>query len=190
MTRYFLFDCETGGLDETTDSLLTLYGVVLNKDLTVLDEIDLMIKPDDGRYSVNIEALKINKINLLSHDETAIRYSDARTKLQNFLFKATLGDNKALVPAGHNVNLDINFLKIMLPDYKQFLSHRVLDTGTLGQFLRLCDIIPESNRGSLSELCTHFGIDPSGAHNAKNDVLMTHKLLLKLRGMGMRLTTT
>ena len=78
--KYFLFDCETGGLDPSF-SLLTLSGVVLNQQYEVLDSIDLAIKPSSGRYVLSSKAMEINKINIATHDAVAITESEAAVEL-------------------------------------------------------------------------------------------------------------
>lgn len=184
MKRFFLFDCETGGLEEREVSLLTLYGMILDEKLEKLATIDLKIRPPNGRYVVDIDALKVNKIDLLKHDAEAIPELEAGKKLRDFLFR-NCPTNGRLIPSGHNINLDVRFAQKLVPDWKAFCAHRWLDTSTLGQALQLLGKIPGDNNGSLAKLCLHYGIDPSGNHDAKVDAEMTY-LLLKamLQDMG------
>ena len=63
--QYFIVDAETGGKYAKEHSLLTLYGQILNKNLNVVDEIDLVVKPDDGIYRISADALETNKIDLI-----------------------------------------------------------------------------------------------------------------------------
>lgn len=184
MRRYFLFDCETGGLDETSTSLLTLYAKVLDSKLGELGTLDLKIKPSDGRYHLDVEAMNINKINILEHDKVAVTQQEASKQLRDFLFRHSPSDGK-LIPTGHNINLDVRFVSRLLPDWRIFCSHRWLDTSSIGQFYQLLGKIPETNSGSLAQLCLHFGIDSSKNHDAKADVEMSHLLLQAMAKEGL-----
>lgn len=183
--RYFLFDTETGGLEASKHSLLSFYGLALNQNLDVTGTIDLLIKPDDGVYHVDIEALKVNKINLLEHDKVAMRESEAGNKLWAFLWEQfSYNNEQKLIPAGHNIGrLDIPMGEKLIgfDKWNKFFVQRTLDTGTIGQLLLCQGKIPETNKGSLVELCDHYGIPSVGAHNAKNDVEMCRKLLVAMR---------
>jgi DNA polymerase III alpha subunit (gram-positive type) len=176
MKRFFLFDVETGGFEEKEVSFLTLHGMVLDEKLEKLNAIDLKIRPPNGRYVVDIEALKVNKIDLLKHDAEAIPELEAGQKLRDFLFR-NCPTNGKLIPSGHNINLDVRFAQKLVPDWETFCAHRWLDTSSLGQALQLLGKIPKDNNGSLAKLCIHYGIDPLGNHNAKADAEMTHALL-------------
>lgn len=174
--RFFLFDVETGGFEEKEVSFLTLYGMILDENLEKLNAIDLKIRPPNGRYVVDIDALKVNKIDLLKHDAEAIPQCDAAMKLRDFLFQ-NCPTNTRLIPSGHNIRLDVRFAQRLVPDWEFFCAHRWLDTSTLGQALQLVGKIPDDNNGSLVKLCLHYGIDSSGNHDAKADAEMTHALL-------------
>jgi DNA polymerase III epsilon subunit-like protein len=176
MKRFFLFDCETGGLEAEEFPLLTLYGMILDEKLEKLADIDLKVKPANGRYVVNIEAIKINKIDLLKHDTEAIEENEASMKLRNFLFQ-NCPTNGRLIPTGHNINLNVRLASKLVPDWKVFCDHKQLDTSSLGQALQLAGKIPGDNDGSLAKLCLHYGINPNGNHDAKADVEMTYLLL-------------
>lgn len=183
MRKYFLFDTETGGLDAKTISLLSFFGLVLDQDLTPIDTIDLVIRPDDGIYHLDIEAMKVNRINILDHHEKTITECEAGKALQNFLFKHTAAISPrpfTLIPTGHNIGrLDIPMGERLVgfDNWDRSMSRRTLDTGTIAQFLMLQGILPETNNCSLRQLCEHYKIDYSGAHNAKSDVYITLEVL-------------
>lgn len=185
MRRYFLFDTETGGLDATKHSLLSFYGLILNQHLEKTGVIDLLVKPDDGVYHVDIEALKVNKIDLIEHDKVAIPESVAGEQLKAFLWQHfSFNNEQKLIPAGHNIGrLDIPMGERLIGfgTWNQFFVQRTLDTGTLGQMLIAQGKIPETNKGSLVELCDQYSVNFEGAHNAKNDVEMCRKLLVAMK---------
>jgi DNA polymerase III alpha subunit (gram-positive type) len=183
MRKYFLFDTETGGLEAEKVSILSLFGMVLDNKLNIVDSIDLVIKPNDGRYVLDIQAMNVNKINILEHDKIAISEYEAGRRLNNFLFKHVgIWSEKPnrLIPAGHNIGgLDIPMgMRLVGTDnWRRLVSYRLLDTGNIGQFLVLQGILPENNSCSLRDLCEHYKIDYTGAHDAKQDALMTLEVL-------------
>ena len=180
MKRYFLFDTETGGLHAKEVSLLSFFGLILDKNFKVLDDINLLIRPDDGRYRLDIDAMKVNKIDILKHHELAIPQTEAAKKLKEFLWRNVGYSNEKLIPTGHNIGrLDIPMGERLLgfDEWNRRFAHRTVDTGTIAQFLVLRGTLPETNNCSLGQLCEHYKIDYTGAHDAKRDVFMTLEVL-------------
>src|SRR5690606_25809510 len=97
-------DVETGGTVVGKHSLLTLYICVINEEFQVIDELDLKLKPDDGNYVVDREALEINGINLDEHDKdpATVTYSVGRRMFLEFCKRHMTG-RRTLRPAGHNI---------------------------------------------------------------------------------------
>ena len=185
MERYIAFDCETGGLS-TNCSLLTAYFVILEADLTtVVGELDLKIKPNVGeQYVVSAEALGINKINLVEHEKTAITLNQAKTEFYNFLTKNNMDDKIKYIPVGHNVSFDIGFLKEKLltaGNWNKLVSYRQMDTGVVGQFLKMTGNMHKDVSGSLGSMCEYFGVPLTDAHNARADTIATVKVLRKMK---------
>jgi len=184
--KYFLFDCETGGVNSKT-SLLTLFGMILDHKLEVLDKIDLKIRPDNGLYVVGASGLATNKINIPEHDKVAINKTVAAKQFYDFCSKHTIGSDAKdrLIPVGHNQAFDIRFIKKnLLPannvegdNWKTFFSYRQLDTASIAQALILAKKLPEDLECSLSSLANYFKLDYSGAHEAEFDVELTLKIL-------------
>ena len=56
----FCIDTETGDLDPKKGDILTLYMAVTDDNFTVLDGLDLKLKPNDRLPVANAEALKVN----------------------------------------------------------------------------------------------------------------------------------
>jgi DNA polymerase III epsilon subunit-like protein len=170
---YIALDVETGGIGEDK-SLLTAYLAILDQNLDVLDELDLLTKPDDGTYVVQGEALRINGIDLAKHDLAAMSCKDASTKLYEFLNKNNPGGAIKLIPVGHNVAFDIKFLcahTLSKKSWDKFCGYRTLDTGTISMFLMKTGKIPEMS-ASLGSLAKYCGIEFE-AHTAKGDTLAT-----------------
>lgn len=180
--KYLAIDNETGGLGDNV-SLLTTYLAVLDKDLRILDELYLEIKPEDGVYRIEPQALAINKIDLVIHDKTAETKSIAGQKLFKFLRTNSADGADKLIPFGHNVIFDVISLHKELlnrPTFEKFTSYRKLDTAVIAQFLKLAGKIPDEVSGSLSSLAKFFGITNKQAHNAREDVVVTIEVLKSL----------
>lgn len=180
--KYIALDCETGGV--TTDkSLLTVCFIVYDERFNRLDTLNLAIKPDDGEYRVTAEALKINHIDLATHDQTAITQSKAGGALREFLKKHSEDGKVKLIPVGHNVYFDLVFIWDNLLgklEFQKYTSYRILDTGVVGQFLKTCGFIPDSVSGSLQSFVKHYGGQVIDAHTAEGDTLMTVDVLVAM----------
>lgn len=183
MTYYFLCDTETGGLDETKVSLLTVFGYVLDENLNVVDKIDLAIKPNSGLYFLQAAALEINKINIAEHDKVAITETNAANALLIFLNKY-----KKLVFAGHNPDFDKRFLKVLFKNrtgspyissltWEDLFSSKTLDTAANAQLMKLTGHLPKSNDGSLAQLCQYYKIAQPASHTSQGDVESTLTVL-------------
>ena len=83
--KYIACDTETGGLDCNENSLLSFYASFLNENLEQVDELDLLLIPDNGIMRINAEALAYNKMDLQAHIKKAIKYNEAKNKLLNKL---------------------------------------------------------------------------------------------------------
>ena len=178
-TKYFLFDCETGGGRDKDVSLLTLYGVLLDEKLNVLDSIDLYVAPKDGVYHVEAEGLKKNGISLIEHNIRAKAEPDAASEFRNFVLKHYDFHNQdTLIPAGHNVDFDIAFANKLLPQFHwdRFFSKRTLDTASIARFLQLGGRFDVKNP-TLENLSGHFGIPYVNEHTAEGDVKITLEVL-------------
>lgn len=182
---YVTLDLETGGIG-TECSILTAYFGFLDKNLLLLDGLDLSIKPNDGApYVVQAGGLAVNGIDLIAHDKVAITESSAATILMESLKRHSKNGKVKLIPIGHNVQFDILFIYEKLLSKKHFdmyVSYRKLDTGTIAQFFKLCGFIPQDKSGSLGYLAELFGVDfKTKAHNAESDAMMCVEILLKMR---------
>lgn len=181
MNKYIALDTETGGITLDT-SLLTAYFVVLDEKFKVVDELNLVVKPDDGNYVVNAQALNVNKINLVEHDKVALPYKAAKPFLYKFLELNYQGEK--LIPIGHGLAFDIVRLKqdlIGQGSWENFVSYRTLDTSIVAQFLRAAGLFPDDVSGSLGSLVSYFKLPPVGdMHDARVDTLQTVSVLQAL----------
>jgi DNA polymerase III epsilon subunit-like protein len=180
MSQLFLpFDTETGGLDPKLADLLTVYMAVMDENFKILDEVDLKVKPDDGRLPIcEAGALKVNKIDVAKHlaDPETITYSEAKIKILTMLKKhlKKTGRYSNLVPLGHNVPFDVGFLQHhILPkdEWDKIIHYRTIDTSPIVGFFKDCGWFPRE-LGSLGSVVEYLGVPKRPAHNAKEDTLM------------------
>lgn len=182
-SSYLIFDTETGGIG-LEKSLLTAYFLVTDHKFNTISDLYLYVKPDDGIYRVEAEALDINLINLREHNKIAIPYKKAGTNLYKFLDDAYKLTNKnRFIPVGHGMSGDFDHIFDKLigrSTWETFVSYRRLDTSVATQFLKSCGSLPDSISGSLESLAKYFNVVQGQQHDAKSDVLMTRDVLKEL----------
>lgn len=192
MNKYIALDTETGGIGEET-SLLTAYFSILDENLEQTDELYLELRPADGVYKVKGDAMKINGIDLVKHDESAISYKEGGTKLYDFLSwrkpaKKELDTDKnagKLIALGQNVKFDI--LKITnnlihTDSWHQFVSYRTLDTAVIAGFLIDAGKLPPTINAGLASMAEYFGVGAQSEfdHDARHDTKLTIAVYKKL----------
>lgn len=180
---YIGIDNETGGIGADKVSLLSSYFAIYDKDLKLVADLDLYVKPNDGIYKVESRALEINKINLINHDAAALTYSEAGQILVKWLKQHSNNGAIKLIPIGHNVAFDIAFIHAQLVSratFEQYTSYRKIDTGAIGQFLKFSGILPDSNLGGLDALADYYGVFQTAKHTGKGDVETTVEILRRM----------
>ena len=185
MIRYLHLDCEMGGR-ELKYSLLTAYFMVTDENMTVLGDLSLQLKPDDGDYILSGQGMGVNGINLQEHDKVALPYKQAKPLLFDFLKRMAKGGH--LVPVGHGVRGDIDHVidkLISRGSWEQHCSYHFVDTSVVLQFLRACGKMPMDTDGSVSALATHFGIEITGQlHDCRYDTQLTAAVYQKMIELG------
>lgn len=174
MPVYLAFDVEAGGI-HTGFSLLSAYFAVLDKDLNIMGDLNLLIKPDDGVYILSAGGMKVNKIDIVEHDKHAITYKEAATAIYDFIKKWSANGANKLIPLGHNVSFDISFVvakTLSKKSWDQFVGYRTMDTTTLSLALIQTGKLPLQNAG-LEVLAKHFNAPTFEAHTAKGDTHAT-----------------
>jgi len=174
--NYFIVDTDTGGRSKEC-SLLSLYGEVLDRSFTVIDTIDLKIKPDNGIYHFTAEAMAINKINIGEHEAVSLTRTQASAKFCSFISKHAISSK--LVTMGHNVRFDVKFAKThLLPEWDRYFSYRLIDTSSIAQFLQESGKLDRNIDCSLDSLIEAYAIKlPEGErHTAKFDAQTTLKV--------------
>jgi hypothetical protein len=184
---YLVLDGEFGGIG-TKFSFLTAHFIFVRYDgvsYTILDRLDLKMKPNDNVYVVTAEAMAINKIDLVSHDAIAITYKSAGTELYNFLMrcltKVDVLSADRIIAVGHNVAGDIAQILdklVSLQSWEKFVSYHAIDTICIAQWLRSIGKIPSDQRIGLAALRDGLGIDCIGDdHTAQYDAELNLELL-------------
>lgn len=181
VSKYICFDCETTGLEQNCN-LLTLCLVILDNNLNQIDMLNISLKQDDG-YTIFPEALVINKINLIEHHNNSTTLSESRIKLFNFLNLNKTFFN--LIPIGHNIKFDIDFIKksglLTELEYNNYISYNFIDTITIAQFLKLSGKLHPKQSISLVNLCKidklNLQTDKTQEHSSEYDTKMTVLLL-------------
>ena len=104
---YIVVDVETGGLDVFRHRLLTIGIVFLDRDLDIVEEVEIPVK-DSMKYVIDVEALGVNKLN----PKEIMKIGWSRSEVVNFLErKRKEYDISQFVIAGWNVSFDVGFLK-------------------------------------------------------------------------------
>lgn len=187
---YLAGDCESGGLS-TDQDLLTLYLAIVDEDLKVLEELDLKLKPNDGRLPVaEAGALKVNGIDLHKHlaDPETITYGDAKTKIVAMIKKylKKKGRYSNIRPLFYNASFDIGFIQAhVLPfeEWDSLISYNVVDPKVVVNFLKDSGWLPP-DLGTLVSVVKHFNVSMQGsAHTAKVDTLATLEVYKKILEM-------
>lgn len=175
---YLAMDSETGGLEPTVEDMLTFYCAIVTTDWKIVEELDLKLKPNDGRLPIaHAKALAVNKIDLKVHleDPTTITYEEASKKILEFTNKYRKpGRYSNITPLGHNVTFDLNFTwRYLIPKYEweKIMHYGIADTKSDTDALKRWGFLPPSC-GTLGSLVDHFNIPKRNAHNAKEDTLM------------------
>jgi len=184
---YIVLDCEMGSVD-LEYSLLSVYLMVIDENFQKIDELNLLTMPDDGKFIVQGEAMGVNKIDLYAHSLKAKTYKETGTILYKWLDKLTGDGKEKLIPIGHGIQGDIKFIQrylISRGSWEKFISYRTLDTSSVCQFLKSCNMFPESVSGSLISLAKHFeiAINENETHTAEYDAQLTFQVFMKLRNL-------
>lgn len=180
--NYIVFDCETGGLDETKNPITQYAAIILDgKNLKEIDRWETFVKPYNG---LTIEQAAL--------DKTMVSMSDINSGISVKEFVKTATEFWSLhrvktkykeagypVPVGHNIPFDIRMLNYALELQK---------VGTVTDYMQQCfiDTLPLSKLAfgilgnekiNLGVSCERAKIKLTDAHGAMNDVEATAELL-------------
>lgn len=187
--HYLSLDIEKGGVSEEC-SLLTLYMCVCNDQFKILDELDLSCKPDNELYTITVQGMFVNQIDLQEHDKIAIKYKECKPLVYNFLQRNYKRDSTLLLPFGQGIGGDIKTLQRLLiseGSWEQFCSHASVDLLSLTKACQILGYIPWDQSLALSAICDwlKIPININMIHTAKYDTqlnILLMKKLLKILG--------
>lgn len=185
MSKLLVIDTETGGLDPTTHSILSV-GAIVWEDGKLGDSFEVYVL--EPTLQVDNKAMEINRISLPWLQQHGLSPVDAVNQFVDFIgrnFKEYQDKGDKIPVAGHNVNFDVGFLKRLFSlankDYERVFSHRVLDTAGILRFLSLAGKISIHGAGSTAAF-DYFNINISSSerHTSLADARATGQLLTKL----------
>ena len=153
---FVCLDCETTGLETSTDQIIEIALVRFNFD-GVLDSFETLIDP----------LVPIPEASMAIHHITDAMVRD-KPKIQELLPRIFAFIGSSII-VGHGITTDIAFIcsaakKHLVPC--KLASHTYIDT------LRMARVYGESPTNSLEKLRQHFNISEEGAHRAMNDVVV------------------
>jgi DNA polymerase III epsilon subunit-like protein len=179
--RLLVLDTETGGLDSSRFSILSLGAVIWDKG-ALGQEIDLPIA--EMSLVTDPQSLAINQIDPQRHLLTAIPVDQAIARFIGYLkdnFPA-LAHGEKITLVGHNVTFDIGFLRRFFRlgnmRFEDYFSHRTVDTATILKFLMLAGRVNLDSPSSTAAF-NYFGVKISQRqrHTALADARATAELL-------------
>ena len=154
--KILVIDTETGGLDSSEHSLLSIAGVALDiKNSTVHEIFNILVR--EPYLCVQKEAMEVNKINLNEIIQNGISPTQAVEEIVNSINKE-FPFGKPVVLGGHNVSFDVSFLKRLFRlashsyNIKQIFSHRTVDTASIVQFLQMSESADKERSPNLDFL--------------------------------------
>ena len=180
LPKYLFLDTETSGIDPLNSELLTaafiLYDAAGVKELA---RLSLKCKPSSGIFRVTPRAMEVNKINLSSHELSALSYNSCQEVLFNWL-RDKAGGNKLTI-IGHRTDFDLGFLKTHLFDLlslKSHISRRYEDTSVIASFLGI-------QFKDLKDLSVQLRIPSIDLvmHTAEGDAELTARCYFKMQEM-------
>ena len=160
------------------NSILTLNMSIIDDNFDIAESLNLKLKPDpiEGRslYTVDAEAMEVNKIDLAKHDAEAITYKQSKTIIYEWL-EQMYEEYGFLTPFGNCIQGDIDSiiaLTITKNSWNNFVSYNPIELLSIGNFLKFAGKIPEDQSLSLSKLAEFLGvkIDTNLVHSAEYDV--------------------
>lgn len=191
MSNVFVcLDSETGGLIPSAADLLTLYIGMFDENFKLLEELDLKLKPNDGRLPIaEAGALRVNGINIREHLENpeTVTYAEANKKISEMLKRhlQKKGRYSNLIPMAYNYDFDCKWVQHhVLPEseWNSLLHYGKIDPKMCVDFLKNCGWFPP-DLGTLVSAVEYFQIPKRNAHSAKDDTLMmvdVYKAILNL----------
>jgi len=181
-SNYIVFDCETGGLDETKNPITQYAAIILDgKTLKEIDRWETFVKPY-ADLVIEQEALNRTMVSM-SDINSGLSVKDFITTAIEFWevhrIKSKNREMGRLIPVGHNVTFDIRMLNWALNFcnkhlFEEWMYPNFIDTLVLA---KLSFGITGEEKINLGASCDRAKIRITDAHGAMNDVEATADLL-------------
>lgn len=177
---YCIYDCETGGLDETHNPITQYACVVLDyKTLKEVDRFETFVKPYNNLI-IEREALEHTMVTM-SDVRRGISVEDFVGVLFEFnrlhQAKGKYKDAGRLVPVGHNIPFDNRFLtyacRLCKKNYYELVHENFIDTFPLA---KLTWGLKGDEKLNLTACTERAKLKLTDAHGAMNDVEATADL--------------
>jgi len=175
--RFVVLDCETTGLNPTTDRIITIGAVgIEGAEIVIRDSFEALLKIASNTGAVTVHGV--------TRDEARAGMEEPQA-LESFLDYLKDG-----VIVGHHIGHDIASLDAGYERHWGFhLQNRCVDTMYLA--LHLQDAGAFSDRRpqrhfTLDALCSIFGVEPHGRHTAVGDAFLTAQVFLRLRALTLK----
>lgn len=176
-----VIDTETTGLDSELNSILSICANLYDSDRKLISSYYAECTSEDTK--IDLAALKVNRYSLAKISS----FKSEKEIMYNFCdWLLSLPAKQEVVLCGHNVHFDIGFIKNRLRKYNisgfdQAVSHRVIDTASIGRFLSLSGHL-QDQKVSLQNLAITLEVeyDKLKHHQADYDVELTAKVLFKM----------
>ena len=175
--RFVVLDCETTGLNPSTDRIITIGAVgVVNAEIQLADSFEALIKVEQNTSAVTVHGV--------TRDESlsGLEESDALAAFLDFL--------KDGVIVGHHIGHDIGALNAGYERHWGFgLANRDVDTMDLTLHLERDGAFhgrPPIRHFTLDALCEMFSVVPYDRHTACGDAFITAQIFLRLLRLASR----
>lgn len=176
-----VIDTETGGLDPSQHSLLTV-ALIVTRNLEIIASKEWHLKHED--YRTTERALEINGIDIEAHDASATPATVAISDMLDFMNHHRLPEER-IVLIGQNTIFDKQFLEAAVEQsghmerYRSIVSQRYIDLMSITAFLNLSGHIKTDNLG-LDAVISSLDIQREQRHSALGDARMTLKALVEM----------
>lgn len=186
MSNHLLgLDLETTGLDKNSTSVTQIALVHYNGEQR-LSDFNMYVRPQE-HLNFELGALKVTNKTFADYSKHQDR-EEAAKLLVHYLVRQVFpsAGNKEIKIVGHNVAFDVVRLRDFLASYNitgwdSVFSYRLIDTATIGQFLRDTGVI-KLDKMSLGNLAKALGIEveDNKLHDALVDVDLTFKCYFEM----------
>lgn len=184
-------DTETTGIDPTTHEIIEIAIIPLTHALKPHPNIipfSLKLKPDKPE-NIDYAAMSCNKAELMQLLLNGVAQATAADMLDRWFASIGLGENKRLVPVGHNyTSFDRLFINewIGKANYAHIFDFHDRDTFIIAQYLNdrswFVNEKPPFPKQGLSYVASQLGIKNPAPHTALGDAWTAGEIYRKIMG--------